>query len=329
MIGNNIKKVRKNRHVSQRDFAKILKIPVSTLANYENNHREPNAEMLNKISQSLNVPIKTLLAAESFDSEILTRAINLIIPTLPEDADDVFAYLEIYTHDYDSLISFYNKITNKLPMNCIKGLLNFIFEISRDEFKEMYTSLILTEIYNLDNELEHYCKGLYDRIELEDSYKKIGATIDNNKIILPPIKFEEMISKVDELFPALQAEITFLSNSNVQMVFNYSYNEFSKKGYDELLISAIEKAMHETIKDIKAHLSNGDLFDGVSSWISKDSPLYETLKKHIKNDKSINKEITHDNFKTVAAHNDNLTDDEIKEADKRILEDLNKRNNKE
>lgn len=37
------------------------------------------------------------------------------------------------------------------------------------------------------------------------------------------------------------------------------------------------------------------------------------------------KEITYDDFETVAAHNDNLTEDEICEADRRILEDLNKR----
>ena len=38
------------------------------------------------------------------------------------------------------------------------------------------------------------------------------------------------------------------------------------------------------------------------------------------------KELTYDDFETVAAHNDDLTDDEISEVDRRILEDLNKRN---
>ena len=37
------------------------------------------------------------------------------------------------------------------------------------------------------------------------------------------------------------------------------------------------------------------------------------------------KRITYDDFDTVAAHNDDLTADEIAEADRRILEDLNKR----
>ena len=41
-----------------------------------------------------------------------------------------------------------------------------------------------------------------------------------------------------------------------------------------------------------------------------------------------NKKITYDDFETVAAHNDDLTYDEISEADRRILADINKRNKK-
>lgn len=203
-----------------------------------------------------------------------------MVPLLPEGADDVFAYLEEYTHDYDSLYNLHNKTTDSLPVDCTKGLLNFIFQISKEDFRDIYKCLIATEIYNLGDEIKHYCEGLYSQIEFENDCKKKGFTVEGNKIILPPVTFDEMKSKVDKMFPALQAEIEFLSNPNVQMVFNYSYEEFSKKGYDELLISSIERAIRKTIEDIETHLTNGDLFDGVSSWISKDSPLYEVIKKH-------------------------------------------------
>lgn len=103
--------------------------------------------------------------------------------------------------------------------------------------------------------------------------------IKNNKLI--PIPFDEMKSKVDEMFPALQAEINFLSNPNVEKVFNYSFNDLSRQGgYQELLILAIEKAIRSTLEDIQMHLDNGDIFDGVGSWISKDSPLYEIIKNN-------------------------------------------------
>ena len=43
-VGSNIKKIRKDKKMSQKDMAKILNIPCSTYSNYENNNREPSAE---------------------------------------------------------------------------------------------------------------------------------------------------------------------------------------------------------------------------------------------------------------------------------------------
>lgn len=55
MLGDKIKQIRKDKKISQKDFAEILEIPVSTLANYENNHREPNIDTLKKISNALGI----------------------------------------------------------------------------------------------------------------------------------------------------------------------------------------------------------------------------------------------------------------------------------
>lgn len=55
MLGDKIKQIRKDKNISQKKFAEILEIPVSTLANYENNHRQPNIETLYKISNALSV----------------------------------------------------------------------------------------------------------------------------------------------------------------------------------------------------------------------------------------------------------------------------------
>lgn len=58
MIGDKIKEIRKSRKISQKDLAKKLEMPVSTLANYENNHRKPSIDTLYKIAAALDV--KTL-----------------------------------------------------------------------------------------------------------------------------------------------------------------------------------------------------------------------------------------------------------------------------
>lgn len=60
-VGNNIKKIRKERNISQKDMAKKLNMPSSTYSNYENNNREPNAATLKKIANILNVDINDLL----------------------------------------------------------------------------------------------------------------------------------------------------------------------------------------------------------------------------------------------------------------------------
>lgn len=64
-IGDNIKNTRLQKKISQKDFAKILDIPVSTLANYENNHREPGIETLSKIAIALEVPLDDLIKDSS------------------------------------------------------------------------------------------------------------------------------------------------------------------------------------------------------------------------------------------------------------------------
>lgn len=73
MIGDNIKSIRQSKKISQKEFAKMLGIPVSTLANYENNHREPKIEILKKIASTLGVSTNELTTDNSF----LTTGYNI------------------------------------------------------------------------------------------------------------------------------------------------------------------------------------------------------------------------------------------------------------
>lgn len=63
-VGNNIKKIRKEKNLSQKDMAKILNIPCSTYSNYENNNREPNAELLKRIASIFSINVNELLAID-------------------------------------------------------------------------------------------------------------------------------------------------------------------------------------------------------------------------------------------------------------------------
>lgn len=61
-VGSNIKMLRKEKKMSQKDMAKMLNIPCSTYSNYENNNREPSAKLLKEIAYILNVDVSDLLS---------------------------------------------------------------------------------------------------------------------------------------------------------------------------------------------------------------------------------------------------------------------------
>lgn len=60
-IGTRIKQTRIKKGLKQRELADKADIPYSTLANYENNKREPNQEQIEKIAGVLGVTVYELL----------------------------------------------------------------------------------------------------------------------------------------------------------------------------------------------------------------------------------------------------------------------------
>lgn len=276
-IGSKIKQIRKNRGMLQRELAEKAGVSRVAIVNYERGERVPNANILSKIANSLQVEARTLMSDDSFSKEILYTAIYLATPTIPPGSYDVFSFLEFWTGDYESLLDVWNGNYDVLPDSCIKGLLKYIAETSLIEFSKIYKELILTGIYSLSDDILKYAEQLNTEYEIRQKVEAMKVT---------PVSFQEMKSKVDSAFPTLDAEIKFLSDPNIEKAFNYSFNELAKQGgYQELLILAIEKAIKGTLNDIKVHLEADDLFDGVSSWISKESPLYEILKKNQKSNK--------------------------------------------
>lgn len=61
-IGKNMKRERKAAGYTQREFAQLLGMPVSTYSNYENGNRDPGPETLKKIAAALGIPLDRLLS---------------------------------------------------------------------------------------------------------------------------------------------------------------------------------------------------------------------------------------------------------------------------
>lgn len=60
-IGKKVKDIRKQRGFTQKDFAQLLRIPVTTYANYENGNRTPKTDMIEKIASALEIDVTELL----------------------------------------------------------------------------------------------------------------------------------------------------------------------------------------------------------------------------------------------------------------------------
>ena len=64
-FGTNLKEFRKQKRMSQGALAKLLDVRQTTISNYENDLRFPNAEILNKIAINLNVSLDDLIVKDS------------------------------------------------------------------------------------------------------------------------------------------------------------------------------------------------------------------------------------------------------------------------
>lgn len=108
-IGENIKKYRKEKGLTQRELADKLNIATNSLSRYEIGERRPPIDMIEKIAEILNVtPIQLM-----YDEEVEN--------TLNQSADDEAQRQEMYLKElredtinkYDSLDLFGQKAANK------------------------------------------------------------------------------------------------------------------------------------------------------------------------------------------------------------------------
>lgn len=103
-IGDRIKNLRKKEGLTQKDMAQILKIPYSTYSNYENNNREPNKELLEKIADVLHVSIDFLIYGDLKETSGVTIALHNddgIDSELPEEAKkEIENFIEYVKNKY-------------------------------------------------------------------------------------------------------------------------------------------------------------------------------------------------------------------------------------
>jgi transcriptional regulator with XRE-family HTH domain len=93
-LGNSIKNIRKQRNITQVDFAKRCGITQTYLSLIENNQKEPNLSTLKAIGRGLDIPLPILffLAMDEKDVPPKKRdAFKLISPSVKSFVNEFFA----------------------------------------------------------------------------------------------------------------------------------------------------------------------------------------------------------------------------------------------
>lgn len=185
-MGDRIKKIRISKKISQKDLAKTMKIPVSTLANYENNHREPNLETIEKIAAALEVSAMEIL----FDSLEVEKNIDesfsiinsYLNDSLSENTPSYQAFGEDALHFLRSISNLLKKHLTDSP-KVLGSYAKMIEQISN------YDENINSLYYSLVNETQNTPISTKKILEINNSIhqqdKKLLLQIDE---ILPDIK---------------------------------------------------------------------------------------------------------------------------------------------
>jgi len=67
-IGGQIKKLRKEQNMTQKELSKKIDISVSNITKYENGHLVPPLEIITKLSATFNVPMSKLIPDDFYNS---------------------------------------------------------------------------------------------------------------------------------------------------------------------------------------------------------------------------------------------------------------------
>ncbi|MBE6089539.1 helix-turn-helix domain-containing protein [Clostridium beijerinckii] len=140
-IGDNIKKFRKIKKLTQQELASVTKISLSAIIKYENNQRDPKTEMLVKIANALDVPIMELIADEN--NFVDNNLANRILSDMSDDSSAFYSQPSII-RKIDEEFEPHKAIEELLRTRALQKELDYKYMelISRDNFNEIYKFII-------------------------------------------------------------------------------------------------------------------------------------------------------------------------------------------
>ncbi|WP_338597032.1 helix-turn-helix transcriptional regulator [Clostridium baratii] len=264
-IGDKIKNLRIQKNISQKDFAKQLNIPVSTLANYENNHREPKLETLSNIATALEISLSDLLNKEN--KTLTNKLIELCDKTVCKHCDAENT-LELICELIDIDIDYLNECIKNNKDLSESYLINIIDKIY------MYEPFKLLLFFEENN-------NLIDNVNVYTHLKNILFNKNTNLM-----KNKEYILKLTYLYERLsmiksttRPEISDIENKVIELGLNNFKNIIDEDTLEILIRGSfiINDIKQSLDKDCKFTRETIDIYDFKYFNIPKDKELKLTI----------------------------------------------------
>lgn len=223
-IGINIKKIRKNKGMTQSEFASAAGISRSYLGDLENNRKNPSANTLRKLSDKFDVPISSLV-----DSEFVEKAYEIFrdvekevksnypLLTSKDKFNNFFLDIDKFReitfedinkiglfHEDDLRVFYYYRLGRSLPFDDSPQEFNIkvnilktagFYEESSIPPKEKVTNVIYDYLYK-DKTQTINEKALIDTI---DTIRDLSIEIEDKEIIFIYAQNEQFYDKTSDM----------------------------------------------------------------------------------------------------------------------------------
>ena len=132
LLGERIKQIRKDKQMSRKELAQLLKVSEVTITRYENGQRSPNIQKLNELAKIFDVNINYLTSPTEYDANIVlteTGFFTLDTIQVPSMAKEHLANLIKYSNKDFDFSTLHEEDWNALLNNTLNAINFELFKL--------------------------------------------------------------------------------------------------------------------------------------------------------------------------------------------------------
>lgn len=177
-IGENIKRIRTQKGLTQKELAKSIHVTPTTIQNYENSRRKPSVDTLDKIAKVLGVTINSFTFNYNFCYELLMRLIKVL------NTENYFDLIEKESGIPKSiLMQIASQKTDDIDISIdfqIK-MLELLFVTNKPEFQKFYLDTLLFNQLEVDNRIQNFMMAkLNTTMKIQSAHELIQESKNYN-----------------------------------------------------------------------------------------------------------------------------------------------------